>query len=149
MPDAFQHCQCFSLQTKATTGEIKPATFWTHATYHWAPNRDLQCQRITESVDSVCRDGTDMPYVAIQTQAWKSLPKHSHRLSKVPDLHHGVFCNQQDPRSWYYYRTRYNYYKCLIVVNCEFSFQNAIAKYVTCIHVCTCTNIMQMQRNTC
>ncbi len=24
---------------------------------------------ITESVDSVCRDGTDMPYVAIQTEA--------------------------------------------------------------------------------
>ncbi len=30
---------------------------------------------ITESVDSVCRDGTDMPYVAIQTEAWKTLLK--------------------------------------------------------------------------
>ncbi len=28
---------------------------------------------ITESVDSVCRDGTDMPYVAIQTEAWKTI----------------------------------------------------------------------------
>ncbi len=30
---------------------------------------------ITESVDSVCRDGTDMPYVAVQTEAWKTLLK--------------------------------------------------------------------------
>ncbi len=30
---------------------------------------------ITESVDSVCRDGMDMPYVAIQTEAWKTLLK--------------------------------------------------------------------------
>ncbi len=30
---------------------------------------------ITESVDSVCRDGIDMPYVAIQTEAWKTLLK--------------------------------------------------------------------------
>ncbi len=30
---------------------------------------------ITESVDSVCRDDTDMPYVAIQTETWKSLLK--------------------------------------------------------------------------
>ncbi len=25
-----------------------------------------------ESVDSVCRDGMDMPYVAMQTEAWKT-----------------------------------------------------------------------------
>ncbi len=29
----------------------------------------ISLQTITESVDSVCRDGTDMPYVAIQTEA--------------------------------------------------------------------------------
>ncbi len=32
----------------------------------------LEHASITESVDSVCRDGTDMPYVAIQTEAWKT-----------------------------------------------------------------------------
>ncbi len=32
----------------------------------------VQWPIITESVDSVCRDGTDMPYVAIQTEAWKT-----------------------------------------------------------------------------
>ncbi len=32
----------------------------------------MQSSVITESVDSVCRDGTDMPYVAIQTEAWKT-----------------------------------------------------------------------------
>ncbi len=31
---------------------------------------------VTESVDSVCRDGTDMPYVAIQTEAWKTATGH-------------------------------------------------------------------------
>ncbi len=31
-----------------------------------------------ESVDSVCRDGTDMPYVTIQTKAWKSLLNNSY-----------------------------------------------------------------------
>ncbi len=35
----------------------------------------LMLDVITESVDSVCRDGTDMPYVAIQTEAWKTLLK--------------------------------------------------------------------------
>ncbi len=30
---------------------------------------------ITESVDSVCRDGTDVPHVAIQMEAWKTLLK--------------------------------------------------------------------------
>ncbi len=32
-------------------------------------------QPIIESVDSVCRDGTDMPYVAILTEARKTLLK--------------------------------------------------------------------------
>ncbi len=36
---------------------------------------DMPHASITESVDSVCRDGTDMPYVAIQTEAWKTLLK--------------------------------------------------------------------------
>ncbi len=31
----------------------------------------------TESVDSVCRDGMDMPYVVIQTEAWKTLAKNT------------------------------------------------------------------------
>ncbi len=35
---------------------------------------------ITESVDSVCRDGTDMPYVAIQTEAWKTAKTTAIRL---------------------------------------------------------------------
>ncbi len=48
---------------------------------------------ITESVDSVCRDGTDMPYVQYKHKLGNLCQKHSHRLSKVPDLHRGVFCN--------------------------------------------------------
>ncbi len=48
------------------------------STKHYTPGCGLMGLRnvnnITESVDSVCRgDGTDMPYVAIQTEAWKTL----------------------------------------------------------------------------
>ncbi len=39
------------------------------------PTHRVLQSTITESVDSVCRDGTDMPYVAIQTEAWKTLLK--------------------------------------------------------------------------
>ncbi len=54
---------------------------------------------ITESVDSVCRDGMKMPYVQYKQKPGKLCHKHSHKLSKVPDLHHGVFCIQPDPQS--------------------------------------------------
>ncbi len=45
---------------------------------------------ITESVDSVCRDGTDMPYVQYKQKPGKLPQKHEQKLSKVPDLHHGA-----------------------------------------------------------
>ncbi len=38
---------------------------------------------ITESVDSVCRDGTDMAYVQHKQKPGKLCHKHSHKLSKV------------------------------------------------------------------
>ncbi len=57
-----------------------------------------------ESVDSVCRDGTDMPYMQYKRKPGKLFQKHSHKLSKVPDLHHEVFCNQQHPKVGWYIR---------------------------------------------
>ncbi len=49
--------------------------------------------------DSVCRDGTDMPYVAVQAEAWKTLLKQSCKALWVPDLHTRVFCNHEDRQS--------------------------------------------------
>ncbi len=48
---------------------------WTHFSLTWGVYMEVLILGITESVDSVCRDGTDMPYVAIQTEAWKTLLK--------------------------------------------------------------------------
>ncbi len=46
-----------------------------------------------DSVDSLCRDGTDTPYSVIQTEASNNLLRKEHKLSQAPNLHIQVFCN--------------------------------------------------------
>ncbi len=82
---AFLHQMLLLLQDWTSSGECSenvvsyPDSFpslgtrLVGAAYHGAECRVSVI--ITESVDSVCRDGTDMPYVAIQTEAWKTLLK--------------------------------------------------------------------------
>ena len=42
---------------------------------------------IRESVDSLCRDGTDTPYTQYKIKVFKSLQKITFKLSKAPNLH--------------------------------------------------------------
>ena len=55
---------------------------------------------IRESVDSLCRDGTDTPYTQYKIKVFKSLQKITFKLSWAPNLHFRGFLQPTRLPKW-------------------------------------------------